>query len=85
MLLLALVLLLALGSTACIKVHHLGSNTGKSFDGVFAQQAQPGRSGRWPHKPMEAELGTVAVGKMTAKSSAKRKTGFSLPLVGMGK
>lgn len=73
---------LLVSTMGCIKVRHLGeSSSGLASAKIFGQQARSTDSGRWPHKPMEAELGTVAARKMAAESKSGAKGTYSLPLV----
>ena len=66
----------------CLKVRHLGDNTGKSYDKTFgAQTRAAGQSPRWQHKPMESELGSVAVKGMVKPASKSSSSKFSVPLM----
>ena len=74
---LALVILL-MTMAGCIRVVHLGDNTGKAFHRTNARQTR----GDVRHKPMEAELASRAAKKMTkpAGQSHGNSRGLAIPI-----
>jgi hypothetical protein len=61
---------LSLAATGCIKVSHLGDQTARSFDSVFARQQRHAGALERP-KAMEAELGTQATRTMVTGTQAR--------------
>lgn len=66
----------------CLKVRHLGDKAGQSYDKTFAAQTRAaGQGPRWEHKPMEAELGSVATKRMVKTPSKSSSSGLAVPLM----